>query len=335
MTSSRLIEIENLRVDIPAGASKAHIVKGVDFHVSRGEILGVIGESGSGKTITGLALLRLLPEAAIVTADTARFDGVDILQMSGDKFDALRGVNMAMIFQDPVASFNPAKTIAWHFHAIYRRAAAARQQQCPADWSEQARQTLRDVGIARADDIMAVYAHQVSGGMLQRVLIALVLALSPDFIIADEPTTNLDKLVERQVLHLFRDLQERLHAGMMFITHDMAVAASLCTRIMVMYGGQIVECGAAQDVLNNPKHPYTQGLVATSVALSAGRDERLPELPGAPPNPSVVPSGCLFFDRCPQAMSVCQTTMPSTTVTGPGHDVRCLLYEDVKEAVHA
>src|SRR5690606_18132402 len=189
-----------------------------------------IGESGSGKTITGLALLRLLPEATQIKADRALFKGKDLLKVDENCFNRLRGINLAMIFQDPVASFNPAKTIGWHFHAIYERAAAGRNEVCPHDWGSQARKTMHDVGIVRAEEIMGVYPHQISGGMLQRVLIALVLALAPDFVIADEPTTNLDKLVERQVLHLFRDLQERLSAGMMFITHDMAVAASLCNR---------------------------------------------------------------------------------------------------------
>src|SRR5690606_7434406 len=251
-----------------------------------------------------------------------------------NSFNRLRGINLAMIFQDPVASFNPAKTIGWHFHAIYERAAAGRKEACPPDWQDQARKTMRDVGIVRAEEIMGVYPHQISGGMLQRVLIALVLALAPDFVIADEPTTNLDKLVERQVLHLFRDLQERLSAGMMFITHDMSVAASLCSRIAVMYAGQIVESGTTQEIFNAPKHPYTQGLVATAVALSEGLDQRLPELPGAPPNPTVKTPGCLFYDRCAKAMPQCCTTAPQMISTGPGHDVLCLLY-NIEETEYA
>lgn len=335
MTAPNVLDIQNLHIRLPSDQSIAHIVKGISFHIARGEILGVIGESGSGKTITGLALLRLLPESAEVTADHALFKGSDILRTDQESFNRLRGVNMAMIFQDPVASFNPAKTIGWHFHAIFQRAAAATSERCPKDWAEQACKTMRDVGIARADEIMSAYPHQISGGMLQRVLIALVLALAPDFVIADEPTTNLDKLVERQVLHLFRDLQERLHAGMMFITHDMAVAASLCNRIAVMYAGEIVECGTTHQIFNHPKHPYTQGLVATAVALSEGGGERLPELPGSPPSPSIEASGCLFSDRCPKAMPHCRTTIPPDVMIDTEHDVRCLLYVDAKETENA
>lgn len=328
MTQSCLLDIKNLHVRFPVGTKTAHIVKGVDLHVKRGEILGVIGESGSGKTITGLALLRLLPEAAVIEADQILFDGINFLQLKRSEFDKLRGVRIAMIFQDPATSFNPVKTIAWHFREIYERKAIAENKSCPADWYKQAEAILLDVGIVRAAEIMSVYTHQVSGGMLQRVLIALVLALSPDFIIADEPTTNLDKIVEKQVLQLFRDMQQKLNAAMVFITHDMDVAASLCNRISVMYGGQVVESGNTHDVFNNPKHPYTEGLVTTAKALSEGSNMRLPELSGAPPSPTEIINGCPFYERCGKRMDICNLSAPDVISFNQHHYAKCFLYSN-------
>jgi len=278
MSHAALVDVQDLHVIFPDAGAQAHVVKGVTLSIAKGEILGVIGESGSGKTMTGLALLGLLPDGAQVSASRLRFEHQDLMRLPKPAFDALRGVGMAMIFQDPVASFNPAKSIGWHFGAVYRRIAAARATGMPGDWHTRAVGTLCEVGIRHAKEVMQAYPHQISGGMLQRVLIALVLTLGPDFVIADEPTTNLDKLVEKQVLKLFRDMQRSLAAAMLFITHDMAVAASLCTRIAVMYAGRIVETGPAAQIFTAPRHPYTKMLVATSIALSKGQDRRLPEM---------------------------------------------------------
>lgn len=327
MASSNLLDIKNLHVRIPVGKKTAHILKGIDLKINKGEILGVIGESGSGKTITGLALLDLLPVAADVNADRLMFNGEELLEISDAEFDKLRGVRMAMIFQDPATALNPVKTIAWHFHEIYKRKALAERRKCSKRWKYKAQELLREVGIARASEILPVYPHQVSGGMLQRILIALVLGLSPDLIIADEPTTNLDKIIEKQVLYLFRDIQKRLNAGMMFITHDMDVAAVLCNRILVMYGGQVVEVGRTEDVFHNPKHPYTEALVTTAKALSEGSKERLPELGGAPPNPITKINGCLFYDRCPRRINQCALNDPPTATFEEGHIAKCFLYD--------
>jgi len=325
MTCAKLIDVQDLHVRLSDAGVTAHIVKGITLSVARGEILGVIGESGSGKTITGLALLGLLPGGAQVCAEKLRFHQHDLLGLSKRKFDALRGVGLAMIFQDPVTSFNPAKSIAWHFGAIYRRMAAGRGQACPADWRGLAASTLQDVGIVRVKETLQAYPHQISGGMLQRVLIAMVLTLRPDFVIADEPTTNLDKLVEKQVLALFQDMQRNLAAGMLFITHDMQVAASLCTHIAVMYAGGIVEMGTVAQVFDSPLHPYTRLLVATSVALSTGHTVRLPEIAGAPPSPTVPLRGCAFADRCPDVLPKCRTQSPPQQQVDTSHIVHCFL----------
>jgi peptide/nickel transport system ATP-binding protein len=256
------VNIRNLRVAFRSGGSEVEVLHGIDMVVNKGEILGVIGESGSGKTMTGLSLLRLLPDNAKVTVDEMRFDGIDLPSMSDGQFSGLRGVQLAMIFQDPVGSFNPAKTIGWHFQEILKQAGVANNGR------ERGVTLLGEVGVKRAAEVIDLYPHQLSGGMLQRALIALVIALRPVLIVADEPTTNLDKVVEAQILELFLDMRNRLNAAMIFVTHDMAVAASLCDRIAVMNAGEIVETGEAKAIFTNPQHAYTRKLIDTALELS-------------------------------------------------------------------
>jgi peptide/nickel transport system ATP-binding protein/oligopeptide transport system ATP-binding protein len=312
-----------LRTAFAVGRERVEAVRGVSFSIAAGEIFGLIGESGSGKTVTGLSLLRLLPPHASVAADTMRFRGSDLAPLSDEAFRALRGVELAMIFQDPVGSFNPAKTITWHLQqAIARRASAADGAE---DWRAEADRILRDVGIRAPERVLASYPHQLSGGMLQRALIAMVMALRPAFIIADEPTTNLDNLVERQILDLIRVQQRKLGASVLFVTHDLAIAGEICDRIAVMYAGEIVEMGPAGDVLERPRHPYARGLLQTSASLDR-RDEYLYELRGEPGGRGAA-EGCVFAARCPQVMPQCLTTRPQLVTVGDGHVSRCLLHE--------
>jgi len=264
-----LVDIQGLRVSIRGDDGPVEILHGVDLSVMRGEILGVIGESGSGKTMTGLSLLRLLPTNARAEAEQLRFDQIDLPLLGDGDFNALRGVRLAMIFQDPVGSFNPAKTIGWHFRMVFRR--IGEDERADGGWKARAVQLMKDVGVLRAAESIGCYPHQLSGGMLQRALIALVLALKPDLVVADEPTTNLDKLVEHQILQLFRDMRTRLSAGMIFVTHDMAVAASLCDRIAVMKTGRVVETGTSRRIFENPQHEYTRLLIRTAFELSRGQ----------------------------------------------------------------
>ena len=225
-----------------------------------------------------------------------------------------------MIFQDPVGAFNPAKRIGWHArHALRQGRTAA------ADWQARARAMLAEVDIADAPRVLAAYPHQLSGGMLQRVGIALTLAAGPLVVVADEPTTNLDNIVERQILRLFRKLKRSTGAAFLFITHDMAIAASLCDRIAVMYAGEIVETAAAAAVFATPRHPYTRALIATAQAL-AGDATRLPEIDGEMPGPATPRPGCAFAPRCPQRMPACDAApIPTFTLPG-GEGVRCLLH---------
>jgi len=324
VTETALIEVSNLHTTFAVGNARVEAVRGVTFSIAAGEVFGLIGESGSGKTVTGLSLLRLLPPHASVTADAMRLLGNELSRLPDEEFRALRGIQLAMIFQDPVGSFNPAKTMAWHLQqAIGRRHACTGTGE--GDWREESVRALRDIGIRAPERVLASYPHQLSGGMLQRVLIAMVIALRPALIIADEPTTNLDNLVERQILDLIRAQQRKLGASVLYVTHDLAVAGEICDRIAVMYAGEIVEMGPAREVLERPRHPYSQGLLQTSTSLER-RDEYLYELRGEP-GMRASANGCAFAARCAHAMARCRTTSPRLVAVGADHVSRCLLHE--------
>jgi oligopeptide/dipeptide ABC transporter ATP-binding protein len=315
-----VLEVRDLRTAFALQGGAIEVVRGVDLQVAPGEVLGLIGESGSGKTVTGLSLLRLLPANATVRSAAMRFKGQDLQAMDDQAFQELRGRRLAMIFQNPVGAFNPAKRVDWHLREAIRRRAGK-----DSGWAAAAHSALRAVGIPSPERVLRLYPHQLSGGMAQRILIALVLALEPDLIVADEPTTNLDNIVERQILALFRRLQDRINAAFIFITHDMTVAAALCHRIAVMYAGEIVEVGPTGAVFAAPRHPYTQGLIATATALQQ-KAERLQEIKGEMPNLAAPPPGCLFAPRCPEAMDRCRAAPPPSFGAAP-HLVRCYLAE--------
>ena len=322
MTGDVVLEVEGLDLHLDAAGRRLHVVRGLNLVLRRGEVTGLIGESGSGKTMTGLALLRLEPNRAAVTARTLRAGGADMLHASKAKLQALRGSTVGMIFQDPVGAFNPAKRIGWHARQVLRR-----QGRGGADWRTHAAAMLAEVEIADAARVLPAYPHQLSGGMLQRVLIALVLAGGPAVVVADEPTTNLDNIVERQVLRLFRRLKRPDGAAFLFITHDMTVAASLCDRIAVMYAGELIETGPTRALFEAPKHPYTAALIATAGALQGDAD-RLPELGGELPSPARPRTGCAFAPRCPAVMPGCTAGPVPDFTLDDGRRVRCLLHAD-------
>jgi peptide/nickel transport system ATP-binding protein len=317
-----VLEVRNLRVDLRQASRGVAIVRGIDLTVHRGEVLGILGESGSGKTVTGSAILRLTPASMRVSADGIIFEGKRIDTLDDDAFRALRGKRLAMIFQNPTAFFNPAKSVGWHFRWMLRRCNYAKP------WKERAAALLAQVGIGDAA-VLGSYPHQLSGGMLQRALIALVLSGEPAVIVADEPTTNLDNIVERQVIGLFDKLRRTTTTAFIFITHDIGIASALCDRIAVMYSGEIVEEGPAAAILADPKHPYTQGLFATATALER-RDEVLSEIPGELPSLLSPPPGCLFQPRCVHATAQCASARPAVTALDTLHgrrSVRCVLYQ--------
>lgn len=324
IADSAVLEVVELSTTFLDRGRPREAVRGISFSVRRGEILGLIGESGSGKTVTGLSILRLLPEHAEVQAKSIKFGHRELAGMSDFEFAALRGTELAMIFQDPVGSFNPAKTVGWHLrHAIARREA---HHATTADvWSADPVNVLREMGIRTPERILDAYPHHLSGGMLQRVLIAMVLALRPQLIVADEPTTNLDNLVERQILDLIRYHQRRLGVSVLFITHDLTIARDLCDRIAVMYAGEIVEIGPASAVLDDPQHPYAASLLRTAQSLER-YDATLFELPGEPGRDARQRSGCRFAPRCPSVIPPCHTEHPPLVRVSPQHHTRCLLH---------
>lgn len=317
MTRPTLLRVRNLRTSFGQGDNAVEVVKGVSFDLAEGEVLGLIGESGSGKTMTGLSILQLAPGRARLAADELTYRGKPLLQLPPEEVRALRGVELAMIFQDPVGSFNPAKTIRWHLEQALLRAAGKR----PQDLRQRCVALLKGVQIRDPDRTLASFPHQLSGGMLQRVLIALIFGLEPRLVIADEPTTNLDNLVERQILDLIHTHQRETGTGVLFITHDLTVARHLCDRIAVMYSGKIVEMGPTEKILENPAHPYTVGLLATARSL-ANRDETLFEIKGEPSAPDWH-GRCAFSPRCDAVRDVCLGRAPGEVELENNHAVRC------------
>ena len=313
-------EIRGLNLVLDPRGRRLHVVRDVDLTLRRGEVLGLIGESGSGKTMTGMALLRLEPARAELSAEAMRVGGADLLTTGERGLRALRGRTLGMIFQDPVGAFNPAKRIAWHARYALRQGEGA-----GPEWRVQALAMLAEVDITDGARVLAAFPHQLSGGMLQRVGIALTLAAGPVVVVADEPTTNLDNIVERQILRLFRKLKGSTGAAFLFITHDMSIAATLCDRIAVMYAGEIVETADASAIFAEPHHPYTRALIATAQALAGGA-ARLPEIDGEMPGPAAPRIGCAFAPRCPSRMPACEAGPIPTFMLPDGSGVRCLLY---------
>jgi peptide/nickel transport system ATP-binding protein len=317
-----VLRVEGLSVaiDTPGGTLRA--VSDVDLHVRRGETLGIVGESGCGKTITSLGIMGLLPRRARLSARRLELDGRDLAKLSAKERAALRGDRMAMIFQDPMTSLNPVYTIGNQMEEIYVRHGKGNQKQA----RERAEYLLQKVGISAAASRLAQYPHQLSGGLRQRAMVAMTLMCDPTLIIADEPTTALDVTIQAQILHLLDDLQHEYHMALILITHDLGVVARMADRVVVMYAGQVVETGTAEEIFAAPRHPYTRGLL--DCIPIPGKTQ-----PGAPLGsiPGIVPSllgpidSCQFRNRCPQAFADCAKAPVPLRETAPGRADRCLL----------
>jgi oligopeptide/dipeptide ABC transporter ATP-binding protein len=317
-----LLEIENLRTYFTTDAGVARAVDGVSFTIEKGEVLGIVGESGCGKSVTSLSIMRLVPEppGEIVAGSSVRFVGRELLELDEAGMRGVRGNDIAMIFQEPMTSLNPvypvgeqiAETLRVH-RRMHRSEARAR-----------AVEMLRLVGIAEPAERARDYPHQLSGGQRQRVMIAIALACEPELLIADEPTTALDVTIQAQILDLLASLRARLGMAMLLITHDLGVVAEVCDRVVVMYAGQIVEEGRVADIFRDPRHPYTQGLMQAMPRLGR-RAERLTVIPGIVPSATAWPAGCRFHTRCPYAWELCVRQMPDPFDAGPGHRSRCWL----------
>ena len=321
-----LLEVKGLGVEFQTRGGTAHVLEDIQLHIQRGETLGLVGESGCGKSITALALMRLIPQPpGRITSGQILFDGQDLLQLPEAQMRRVRGNRISMIFQEPMTSLNPAYSVGDQITESVR----LHQGLNAKDGLARAVEMLEAVGIPDALRRVHEYPHQFSGGMRQRVMIAMALACQPDVLIADEPTTSLDVTVQAQIFDLIRDLRERSGTAVLLITHDMGAVAEMTDRVAVMYAGRMVEEGPTDVVLSNPCHPYTQGLIACAPGRSPqSHGQPLQEIPGTVPSLLERQGGCTFADRCSQAQPRCRTTVPPSTWVQSGHRVMCWLYPE-------
>jgi oligopeptide/dipeptide ABC transporter ATP-binding protein len=312
MTDSPLIEVEGLSVEFPGRHGVVRAVDDLSFTLGRGEIIGLVGESASGKSTLGLALMRMVPGAGRISSGRIRFDGRDLAELSENEMRELRGSAISLIVQDALATMNPVTTIEEQIAEVIRDHGGTETRR---GRRERAATMLREVRLPNVDQNLSRYPHELSGGMQQRVAIAEGLILGPQVIIADEPTTALDVTVQAQILSLLREICDRFGTSIIFVTHDLATVAEICDRVMVMYAGRIVEMGTVSTVFRAPSHPYSRALLGGLLPLSGEPPEELEALPGQPPQPEDWPSGCRFRPRCPlwQALGqpeICVTTDP-------------------------
>jgi len=315
-----VLEINNLVVEYRTHDGTVHALNGMDLQIEKGKSLGLVGETGAGKTTTGLSVLRLVPRPPGVTVEgVIKLNGENIFEKSEDEMDDIRGNIVSMIFQDPMTSLNPVLTVEDQIAEVIERHENVSREQSFA----MARDMLESVGIPGARG--SEYPHQFSGGMKQRVVIAMALACNPNLIIADEPTTALDVTIQAQVLNLMRKLREKYETSLLMITHDLGVVAETCDMVSVMYAGRIIEHGTLEDIFDHTKHPYTEGLF-NSLPNLINRKAKLKPIKGLMPDPSNLPGGCSFHPRCEYAMEICSKERPKKIFRTDEHFVECHLY---------
>lgn len=326
--SDSILEIDRLNTSFFTDDGEVPAVSDVSFSLKPGEILGVVGESGCGKSVTSLSIMDLVPKPGKIVSGDIRFKDEELTKASGRRLRQIRGNEIAMIFQEPMTSLNPVFTIgsqlidAIRLHnSVSKKKAASR-----------AVDMLNRVGMPRARELLKEYPHQLSGGMRQRVMIAMAMACEPDLLIADEPTTALDVTIQAQILDLMKRLNDDLNTSILLITHDLGVVADVCDRIVVMYAGKVVEEGSVRTIFNNPEHPYTEGLIQSVPNMYDKRD-RLYSIPGNVPKPGSPEQGCLFAPRCPYAFDRCTAENPQLLETEDNHQVRCFLHEKSEQEV--
>ncbi len=319
-----LLEVTDLRTYFTTDAGVARAVDGVSLQVEAGETLGIVGESGCGKTVTALSILGLIPSppGEIVSGSSIRFNEEELLEVKPARLREIRGNEISMIFQEPMTSLNPVLTVGHQIEEVLRLHRGLKRREARAAGVA----LLAEVGISEPDQRYDCYPHQMSGGMLQRVMIAIALSCEPRLLIADEPTTALDVTIQAQILDLLVSLQHKHGMALLLITHDLGVVAEVCDRVVVMYGGQVVETGTTEEILSHPKHPYTQGLLASLPGIG-DRDVRLNPIPGTVPSAVDWPEGCRFRDRCSFAWDRCAESEPDllSVVDGSSRSARCWL----------
>lgn len=319
--SRRILELKDVKTSFYTHLGEVQAVRGVSFTLDKGEALGIVGESGSGKSVTSMSIMKLVQYPGKVKEGQILFKGEDLVPKNKKEMMDIRGDEIAMIFQDPMTSLNPVYTIGDQI----MEATIKHQGLSKAQAREKAIEMLRLVGIPSPEVRVDNYPHEFSGGMRQRAMIAIALSCQPDLLIADEPTTALDVTIQAQILELMKDIKDKLDTAIILITHDLGVVADVCSRIIVMYGGLIMEEGTAEEIFYEPKHPYTMGLLKSIPRLDLAEKQRLVPIPGTPPDLLKPPVGCPFASRCPYAMNICLEKMPEYTVSPTGHRAACWL----------
>jgi oligopeptide/dipeptide ABC transporter ATP-binding protein len=320
-----ILAIDRLVAAFDTESGRVRAVDGVSFSLKAGTILGLVGESGCGKSVTALSIMRLLPQpSGFIEGGAIRLDGSDLVQLPAHEMQRIRGRRIAMIFQEPMTALNPVHRIGRQLLEVF---ALHRPDIGPDQRTAEAVALLARVGIPEAKARMNEYPHQISGGMRQRVMIAMALAGKPDVLIADEPTTALDVTIQAQILDLILDLQRETGMAVLFITHDLGVIAQICREVVVMYAGQIVESAPISVLFKHPGHPYTQGLLASMPRLSSQSKSLLPIIRGTVPSLALLPPGCRFQNRCPFVMDRCRTEPPRLFVMDDDHRARCFLLD--------
>lgn len=317
-----LLEVKDLVIDFQTYGGLVHAVRGVSFSVKQGQTVGIVGESGCGKSVTAKSIMKLLAEPpAIYRSGQIVFQGKDLFSASEREMEKIRGRDISMIFQDPMTSLNPSAKVGNQImEAILKHQRMSRK-----DAYERAQQMLVKVGIPQAERRMKQYPHEFSGGMRQRAMIAMALACKPKLLIADEPTTALDVTIQAQILELMKEIQNESSTSIILITHDLGVVAEMCDYVVVMYAGKIVETGTAQEIFRNPSHPYTQGLLKSVPRLDMDRTVPLVPIIGSPPDLFAPPQGCSFYSRCSQAMRICKNHDPELEKVGENRTSACWL----------
>jgi oligopeptide/dipeptide ABC transporter ATP-binding protein len=323
-SEENILQVKNLVTAFDTEGGRIRAVDDVSFKLQKQQTLGIVGESGCGKSVTALSIMRLLPKpAGIIESGQILFNGFDLARLPADKMHEIRGKRISMVFQEPMTSLNPVHRIGKQLGEVYQLHFAEMNED---EIRQQSLDLLQKVGIPEPEQRLEEYPHQISGGMRQRVMIALALACEPDILIADEPTTALDVTIQAQILDLMQNLQRETGMAVIFITHDLGVIAETCEDVVVMYAGKVAESARAAALFKNPKHPYTQGLLDSIPRLETARKTKLNIIEGIVPSLYEIPSGCRFRNRCPYAMDVCSGDPPPMIAVGADHLAACYLY---------
>lgn len=320
-----LLSVNDFEVSFFTYAGEVKAVRGISYDLKHGEVMGIVGESGSGKSVSSYGLMGIIPEPGKIIGGSIVFDGKEVTTMPKKEMSAIRGRDVSMIFQDPMTSLNPVFTVGNQIDESLKKHTDLNRKQR----KERIIELFTLVGINQPEKRINQYPHEFSGGMRQRVMIAMALACNPKLLIADEPTTALDVTIQAQIIELMKDLKEKINMSIIFITHDLGVVADICDKVAVMYAGNIVERGSIDDIFYNPKHPYTWGLLKSIPKLNADEHERLVPIEGTPVDLINPPEGCAFAPRCEHAMKICLTKMPPFCQVGEEHNSLCWL--SVKE----